>query len=95
MRLISEAKNFHLLPDRRDTMRFVSKPRQKDQGRHMYLIGGEVHNHVFNTVERFNFESRVWEQVAPLYKSRDGVGVATYSGYIYAAGGNNTAVLVA
>ena len=89
MRLISEAKTFHLLPDRRNkTEKFVSKPRQKDSGKFMYLVGGEVHNNVFNTVQRFDFESKEWQPVTPLHKCRDGVGVATYSGHIYAAGGN-------
>lgn len=93
MRLISEAKNYHLLPERREKVPFVSKARQKAHGTMMYIVGGEIHNRVFNSVRRFNFETNVWDEVAPMNKQRDGVGVAVYSGHIYAAGGKIVARL--
>ena len=87
MRILSEAKNFHLLPERRDKIQFLSEPRKMDHEAMMYVIGGEIHSYVFSTVERFSFETQTWEKVAPMHKQRDGVGVTTYSGLIYAAGG--------
>lgn len=87
MRLISEAKNYHLLPERREKVPFVSQARQKAHGTMIYIVGGEIHNRVFNNVRRFNFETNVWDEVAPMNKHRDGVGVTVYSGHIYAAGG--------
>ena len=87
MRIISEAKNFHLLPERRHKMSFVAQPRHRAHSTMMYIVGGEIHNRVFNTVRRFNFEVNMWDEVAPMHKHRDGVGVAVYSGHVYAAGG--------
>lgn len=87
MRLISEAKNYHLLPERREKVPFVSQARQKAHGTMIYIVGGEIHNRVFSNVRRFNFETNVWDEVAPMNKHRDGVGVTVYSGHIYAAGG--------
>jgi len=92
MRIISEAKNFHLLPERRDKMQVLSVPRQMDHGAMMYVIGGEIHNQVFNTLQRFNFETEMWESLSPMHQRRDGVGVASHAGYIYAAGGVYTVV---
>ncbi|EDO37754.1 predicted protein, partial [Nematostella vectensis] len=40
IRIISEAKNFHLLPERRDKMQMLTKIRQKDHGTRMFVIGG-------------------------------------------------------
>lgn len=87
MRLISEAKNYHLLPERRDQISFVTEARRKAGSTMIYIVGGEIHNRVFNSVRRFNFETNTWDEVAPMNKHRDGVGVAVYSGHIYAAGG--------
>ena len=87
MRIISEAKNFHLLPERRDKMQALSVPRQMDHGAKMYIIGGEIRNQVFNTVQRFNFETEKWEPLSPMHQRRDGVGVVSHAGVIYAAGG--------
>ena len=87
MRLISEAKNYHLLPERRDIVPFVTHARCKAHSTMIYVVGGEIHNRVFNSVRRFNFETKEWDEVAGMNKHRDGVGVAVYSGLIYAAGG--------
>ncbi|XP_068679945.1 kelch-like protein diablo [Montipora foliosa] len=87
MRLISEAKNYHLLPERRDTVSFVTHARCKASSTMVYIVGGEIHNSVFSNVRRFNCESNEWDEVAPMNKHRDGVGVAVYSGHIYAGGG--------
>ncbi|XP_067032837.1 kelch-like protein diablo [Acropora muricata] len=87
MRLISEAKNYHLLPERRDIVPFVTHARCKAHSTMIYIVGGEIHNRVFNSVRRFNFETKEWDEVAGMNKHRDGVGVAVYSGLIYAAGG--------
>ena len=91
MRILSETKNFHLLPERRDKLNghLLSNPRKVDREAMMYVIGGEIHSYVFNTVERFDFENKSWDMVAPMHKKRDGLGVATYSGLIYAAGGES------
>jgi len=93
MRLISEAKNFHLLPERRDNIPFGTQARHKARSTMIYIVGGEIHNRVFNSVRRFNFETNMWDEVAPMNKHRDGVGVAVYSGHIYAAGGRQELVI--
>ena len=66
---------------------FVTQARQKARGTMVYIVGGEIHNKVFSSVRRFNFETNAWDEVAAMNKHRDGVGVAVYSGHIYAAGG--------
>ena len=93
MRLISEAKNFHLLPERRHNIPFVTQARHKARSTMIYIVGGEIHNRVFNSVRRFNFETNIWDEMAPMNKHRDGVGVAVYSGHIYAAGGRQELVI--
>ena len=95
MRLISEAKNYHLLPERRDTVSFVTHARCKASSTMVYIVGGEIHNSVFSNVRRFNCESNEWDEVAPMNKHRDGVGVAVYSGHIYAGGGKMLQVIAA
>lgn len=59
----------------------------------IYIVGGEIHNRVFNSVRRFNLETNTWDEMAPMNKHRDGVGVAVYSGHIYAAGGRQELVI--
>ena len=59
---MSEAKNYHLLPERQEELSNDKKqPRTQDAGVCLYVVGGEIH--------------------------RDGVGVTTYNGRIFAAGG--------
>ncbi len=38
-------------------------------------------------MEVFSFSKSKWETIKPMHKARDGVGVSSYDGRIYAAGG--------
>ena len=42
---------------------------------------------MFDTVDRYSFVESKWRRVAKMSMSRDGLGVATYDGRIYVAGG--------
>ena len=44
---------------------------------------------VFNTVERYNPNQRVWQTVANLNTKRGGVAAVTLNGEVYAMGGND------
>ena len=85
---MSEAKNYHLLPERQEELSNDKKqPRTQDAGVCLYVVGGEIHSYVFNTLYCYSFNNDIWTSLACLNKPRDGVGVTTYNGRIFAAGG--------
>ena len=85
---VNRAKNYHLLPERKEELGAGRwKPRIQDTGVCLYIIGGEIHSYVFNTLECYSFDSDCWTSLSCLNKPRDGLGVATYNGRIFAAGG--------
>ncbi len=86
MQAVSHAKNSHLLPERKE-MNAKKKLRIRNSDQHLYIVGGEIHNYVFNTLDCYNFNENSWNSFTCLNKPRDGLGVTTYSGLIYAAGG--------
>lgn len=55
----------------------------------IYAIGGMDGPAVFNTVERYNPNQRVWQTVANLNTKRGGVAAVTLNGEVYAMGGND------
>ncbi|XP_028406410.1 kelch-like protein 5 [Dendronephthya gigantea] len=86
LQAVSQAKNSHLLPERKEQSG-KKKHRIRSSEENLYIIGGEIHNYVFNTLECYDFKSDVWSSHACLNKPRDGLGATTYSGLIFAAGG--------
>ena len=46
-------------------------------------------NAVFNTVERYNPDQRVWQSVASMTLKRGGVAAVTLNGDVFAIGGND------
>lgn len=46
-------------------------------------------NAVFNTVERYNPDQRVWQPVASMSLKRGGVAAVTLNGDVFAIGGND------
>lgn len=53
----------------------------------VYLIGGRQRGSCLNTVQRFNFITYTWDQVAPMNSCRSFVSIAVQNGCIYAMGG--------
>ncbi|KAG7226670.1 hypothetical protein INR49_001840, partial [Caranx melampygus] len=53
----------------------------------VYLIGGRHNATYLNTVQRFNFITYTWDQVAPMNFCRSHVSIAVENGCIYAMGG--------
>lgn len=88
--LVDQAKDFHLIPDRRSdfpadqvTPRYCSEILGV-----IYAVGGlSSACDALNTVERFSPLLERWEQVAPMHSCRSRVGVAVLNGQLYAAGG--------
>eukprot|EP00794_Sanderia_malayensis_P004620 gene4620-5227_t len=92
MRLINDAKTYHLIPDwntattdeRIDKMLEMRSIIKESK---IYVIGGEVHQKVYNSMEVYSYSQDKWSALQPMHVARDGVGVSTYDGKIYAAGG--------
>lgn len=79
-------KTTQLLPELLDLHSLViTRDRQTDK--YLYVIGGEIHNSIYNTVDCYDFNNDRWTSLANLNIPRDGLGVATYGGLIFAAGG--------
>ncbi|CAB4001969.1 Kelch 20 [Paramuricea clavata] len=79
-----------LLPSKvleRKELSAKTKRRIRSSDQSLYIVGGEIHNYVFNTLDGYNFTEDSWNSFACLNKPRDGLGVTTYSGLIFAAGG--------
>lgn len=83
---VSQAKNSHLLPERKE-LSAKQKHRIRTGEELLYVVGGEIHNYVFNTLHCYNFNEESWIPLASMNKPRDGLGVTTYNGHIFAAGG--------
>jgi hypothetical protein len=86
MQALSKAKNAHLLPERKE-LNGKKTRRIRISDERLYIIGGEIHNYVFNTMDCYNFKEDRWTAYTCLKKPRDGLGATTYNGLIYAAGG--------
>nr|XP_006819450.1 PREDICTED: kelch-like protein 20-like [Saccoglossus kowalevskii] len=88
--LLDEAKNYHMLPDRRSKfMREKVKPRKSTVGL-VYCIGGmDTTSYSLNCVERYDFSSGKVSIVASMNTPRSGVGVTVIDGKIYAVGGHD------
>ena len=86
LQAVSQAKNSHLLPERKE-LSLKKKQRIRSSQEHLFIVGGEIHNYVFNTLDCYNFNDDSWSSLACLNKPRDGLGVTTYNGHIFAAGG--------
>ena len=86
LQAVSQAKSSHLLPELKASC-VKKKQRIRSSEEHLYIIGGEIHNYVFNTLDCYQFNKDSWISLASLHKPRDGLGVVSYSGFIYAAGG--------
>ena len=91
--LLDEAKNFHLLPERRLN---ASKskyrqfcPRKSTLGI-LYSVGGmDSTGHSVRTVEKYDFHSGKVRLVCPTNIPRSGVGLAVVDKKLYAVGGHD------
>ncbi|XP_077984881.1 kelch-like protein 18 [Glandiceps talaboti] len=88
--LLDEAKNYHMLPDRKGKFtRDKLKPRKSTVGL-VYCVGGmDTTSQSLNCVERYDFGSGKVSIVASMNTLRSGVGVAVIDGKIYAVGGHD------
>lgn len=55
--------------------------------RHVYVAGGLVATGATNVVERYDVDSQMWEEVAPLPERIHHFGMATVAGKVYVTGG--------
>ncbi|XP_070552820.1 kelch-like protein 20 [Ptychodera flava] len=88
--LLDEAKNYHMLPERRGKYtRDKVKPRKSTVGL-VYCVGGmDTTSQSLSCVERYDFSSNKVSIVASMNTPRSGVGVAVIDGKIYAVGGHD------
>ncbi|XP_065062029.1 kelch-like protein diablo [Rhopilema esculentum] len=88
MKLVNAAKTHHLIPDWSvDNAPHEFQSRSLHKEAKIYLVGGEVHQKVFSSLEVYSMAKDNWEKLKGMNKQRDGVGVSTYDGKIYAVGG--------
>ena len=88
--LLDEAKNFHMLPDRRHKLGGQkSRPRRSTFGKLFSVCGMDSTGHPVRTVEQYDFHSRKVKNLCPLNTPRSGVGVAVLNGKLYAVGGHD------
>ncbi|KAK5920228.1 hypothetical protein CgunFtcFv8_024063 [Champsocephalus gunnari] len=88
--LVDEAKDFHLMPERRPRL-----PAFKTRARSctsitglIYAVGGlNSSGDSLNVVEVFDPIGNFWERCQPMKTSRSRVGVAVVNGLLYAIGG--------
>ncbi|TNN42452.1 Kelch-like protein 18 [Liparis tanakae] len=88
--LVDEAKDFHLMPERRPHLA-AFKTRQRCctsiRGR-IYAVGGlNSSGDSLNVVEMFDPIGNFWERCQPMRTARSRVGVAVINGLLYAIGG--------
>lgn len=90
--LVDEAKDYHLMPQRRELMqRFRTRPRF---GNHIqgliYAVGGLTKNgDSMSTVEVYDPHTKRWRIAESMTMLRSRVGVAVLDGKLYAIGGYN------
>ncbi|XP_033632334.1 kelch-like protein diablo [Asterias rubens] len=86
--LLDEAKNYHMLPDRRTRMQQERiKPRRSTVGS-IYCVGGmDSTGHSLSSVERYNLSNGRVSIEASMNSPRSGVGVAVLEGKLYSVGG--------
>lgn len=88
--LLDEAKNFHMLPDRRGKLGGQkSRPRRSTYGKLFSVCGMDSTGHPLRTVEQYDFHSGKVKHIAPINTPRSGVGVAVLDSKLYAVGGHD------
>uniref|UniRef100_A0A0K0D475 BTB domain-containing protein n=1 Tax=Angiostrongylus cantonensis TaxID=6313 RepID=A0A0K0D475_ANGCA len=77
--LVDEAKDYHLIPERRPYLRtFRTK---------IYAIGGFNGHDRLKIVESYDYNKNEWTPVAPLTKKRSALAAAFYNNKLYVCGG--------
>lgn len=92
--LLDEAKDFHLMPERRALVQgFRTRPRCCDYViGHIYAVGGLTKNgESVSTVEIYDPATKEWRMGEAMSMLRSRVGVAVTGGKLYAFGGFNGA----
>ncbi|XP_071489401.1 kelch-like protein 12 [Diadema antillarum] len=86
--LLDEAKNYHMLPERRTGMRPTQITPRKSTVGSIYCVGGmDCTGHSLSHVERLNLGNGRVTIEASMNTPRSGVGVAALDGKLYAIGG--------
>lgn len=86
--LLDEAKDFHLMPERRDLVQsFRTRPRGSDVVGLIFAVGGLTKNgESISTVEVYDPFTREWKMGEAMSMLRSRVGVAVTGGKLYAFG---------
>eukprot|EP00057_Strongylocentrotus_purpuratus_P016807 XP_011671281.1 PREDICTED: kelch-like protein diablo isoform X1 [Strongylocentrotus purpuratus] len=88
--LLDEAKNYYMLPERRNSLRPSQITPRKSTVGSIYCVGGmDSTGHSLSHVERLNLLSGRVSIEASMNTPRSGVGVAALDGKLYAIGGND------
>ncbi|CAB4054387.1 KLHL18 [Lepeophtheirus salmonis] len=90
--LVDEAKDFHLMPERRMLLRsFRTRPRRcKDMAGLIYAVGGQTRSgNPLSTVEVFDPSIGHWRNAEAMSMLRSRVGVSVMNNSLYAVGGYN------
>ena len=87
--LLDEAKDYHLMPERRDLLQsFRTRPRSGIGPGIIYAVGGLTKcGDSVSTVEMFNPETGKWQMAEAMSMLRSRVGVAVMNMKLYAIGG--------
>ncbi|KFV74017.1 Kelch-like 18, partial [Dryobates pubescens] len=88
--LVDEAKDYHLMPERRPHLpAFKTRPRCcTSMAGLIYAVGGlNSAGDSLNVVEAFDPVANRWEKCQPMGTARSRVGVAVLNGLLYAIGG--------
>ncbi|NXV04871.1 KLH18 protein, partial [Cettia cetti] len=88
--LVDEAKDYHLMPERRPHLpAFKTRPRCCTSiAGLIYAVGGlNSAGDSLNVVEVFDPVANRWEKCQPMGTARSRVGVAVLNGLLYAIGG--------
>ena len=89
--LLDEAKDFHLMPERRLLTKFRTKPRKcKEIAGVIYAVGGQTKaGNSLSTVEVYDPIIGQWQDAEAMSMLRSRVGVAVLNNKLYAIGGYN------
>lgn len=89
--LLDEAKDFHLMPERRALVQsFRTRPRCYDSIGQIFAVGGLTKNgDSVSTVEIYDPLTKEWKMGEAMSMLRSRVGVAVTGGKLYAFGGFN------
>ncbi|EDO34935.1 predicted protein [Nematostella vectensis] len=85
--LLLEAKNYHMLPDRRHLIKGSRTKPRKSMGFVTVIFSAGAAQSSLSSVERYDPRTNTWTMVAPMNVRRSLLNVAVLDGRLYAVGG--------